>query len=155
MMMSDKMWIEPLHGRPQPIFRQSRHAILLAEDTPLLALGVVQMLQAAGMRVVGPFGSRIGALEAVDKTRLCGAILDWHLTDGTSDAVADRLAAQGIPFVFYTAAPGAVRQLWPGKAVIGKGRLDTLRSAIEDVAGRGCLCPIRAPGRSAVEPFVV
>jgi CheY-like chemotaxis protein len=76
--------------------------ILIAEDEPLVAMDMQDVLEGLGMRVVGTAASLPEALSLVDAGGLDGAFLDVNLRGERIDAVADRLAAAGIPFVFTT-----------------------------------------------------
>lgn len=108
--------------------------VLVAEDNALLALDVVDMLDTLGIEVRGPVSSRIKALAMLDNFRVCAAVLDWNLIDGTADVIARRLDAEGVPFVFYTSEPETVRALWPDRPVIRKpGSVLELLAAIEKI----------------------
>jgi hypothetical protein len=89
--------------------------ILVLEDEPLIALDVEMTLERAGVRVLGPVRDEPGAMRAIDAALpdgaspnsaangpLHGAVLDVHLGSHTCEAVAARLVALGVPFVFYT-----------------------------------------------------
>ena len=48
--------------------------------------------------------------------------------------IAQRLEAEGVPFVFYTSEPDTVRALWPDRPVIRKpGSVLELLAAIEKI----------------------
>ena len=108
--------------------------VLVAEDNALLALDVVDILDTLGVDVLGPVASRIKALAILDKSHASAAVLDWNLADGTADVIAQRLEAEGVPFVFYTSEPDTVRALWPDRPVIRKpGSVLELLAAIEKI----------------------
>lgn len=80
--------------------------ILVVEDQALVALDLQTALEERGAVVVGPC---LGLEEAMSRTMgdepLDGAILDVDLGDENVFALADRLAAWGVPFVFHTGHP--------------------------------------------------
>ena len=75
--------------------------ILLVEDETLIALDISMTLEDEGAAVTGPFATVATALPACDRP-LDAAVLDVDLCGAKSFPIADRLAARGIPFVFYT-----------------------------------------------------
>ncbi|CTQ48654.1 response regulator [Jannaschia donghaensis] len=75
--------------------------ILLVEDEAMLALDLSMSLEDEGAQVTGPFASVDTALPAC-AARLDAAILDVDLCGGKSFPIADRLSADGVPFVFHT-----------------------------------------------------
>jgi len=84
-------------ARPAP-------TVLIAEDEFLLALEIEELVRGAGCRVVGPAAGVAELLALLDRTPCDLALLDVHLRHGEAVyAVADRLRALGIPFVFMTA----------------------------------------------------
>lgn len=100
--------------------RQSKR-LLVVEDDILIALMIQEMLQELG-HVVSASASQLDhALTLAETQQFDGAILDLNLDGASSFAVADMLAANGIPFVF---ASGIERRLLPerfsGVAVVGK-----------------------------------
>ncbi|HUB44858.1 MAG TPA: response regulator [Acetobacteraceae bacterium] len=78
-------------------------SILVIEDTALVADLVVDALQDAGCRVVGP-AARLDQGLALARTTegLAGALLDVNLAGEHCFPIADVLAARGVPFVFLT-----------------------------------------------------
>nr|WP_282438158.1 response regulator [Ensifer adhaerens] len=75
---------------------------MIVEDEFLLAMDLVQALQAAGYEVAGPAPSVRLALETIAGVNPDAAVLDIQLTDGTSFPVARRLVELGLPFIFFT-----------------------------------------------------
>lgn len=77
--------------------------VLVAEDEFLIALDVIDELDAAGFQTMGPF-AEIGRALAFCRSRVpdC-AILDVHLRDGDSYPLADWLAERRVPVVFHSA----------------------------------------------------
>lgn len=76
--------------------------VLILEDEALLALDISQMVEDLGDTVVGPCHKAEAALAACDGERPGFALLDFNLNGHTSEAVADRLMAQDVPFAFVT-----------------------------------------------------
>ena len=78
-------------------------AVLLLEDDPLLSADLAMLLEDFGATVVGPYRTLAEGLASVDGALPAAALLDVELLDGKSFAVADRLRAAGVPFLFYSA----------------------------------------------------
>lgn len=76
--------------------------ILVAEDEYIVARALTTYLQDAGAIVAGPAPSLAHAHHLVDKKNLSCAIVDIHLGGELAFSLADRLAAEQIPFVFYS-----------------------------------------------------
>lgn len=76
--------------------------ILIVEDQMLVAMDLELIIADANGEVVATAGSAREALAALDKVRPDIAILDVNLGDTTSEPVAARLEAEGIPFMFAT-----------------------------------------------------
>lgn len=76
--------------------------ILVLDDEPLIAMMVEDWLMDLGHEIVGPAHSVASALSLLEQSAPDAAILDISLAGETSYAVADVLAARGIPFVFAT-----------------------------------------------------
>lgn len=95
--------------------------VLVVEDEPFVAMDVEASLAAAGCIVVGPAPSIERALALVAGEALDAAVLDVNLGGRSVEAVADALAARGVPFVFAT---GYGREALParhgGAPVLGK-----------------------------------
>jgi DNA-binding NtrC family response regulator len=95
--------------------------VLIVEDESLLSLLLEDMLAELGCQVVGSASSVAEAIEAVGKVDAGAAILDIKLGDQKSFAVAEALAARGIPFVFATGyGDGQVEDPWRGHYVLQK-----------------------------------
>ncbi|KCZ84567.1 response regulator receiver protein [Hyphomonas adhaerens MHS-3] len=77
-------------------------AILLVEDEFLIALDVQMRLQEAGYNVLDPVASVEEAMSVLDKTPVCAAILDMNIRGSTSLPIAQRLQAEGKPFIFLS-----------------------------------------------------
>jgi CheY-like chemotaxis protein len=79
--------------------------LLLVEDQYALAVTLADVAVALGADVVGPVAEVSDALALIERLpELDGAVLDVHLGDQTTYAVADALMARGLPFLFATGA---------------------------------------------------
>lgn len=77
--------------------------LLLVEDQYLLALQLADVLEDAGVQVLGPVACVADALELIDKApEIDAAILDVNLAGEAVFAVADELRARRVPFAFAT-----------------------------------------------------
>lgn len=80
-------------------------SVLVLEDEYFIARQICDLLTAAGGRVIGPFSSVADALAAPYAD--C-AVLDINLHGEMQFQLADRLAGQGVPFVFSSGYDRAV-----------------------------------------------
>lgn len=81
--------------------------VLLVEDEPLIAMMLEDFLEALGQGHAGTADSVATALPLVEAGGIDAAILDVNLRGGEkSFAIADALAARGVPFVFATGGAG-------------------------------------------------
>jgi CheY-like chemotaxis protein len=76
-------------------------SILVVEDNAIIAMDVVQGLQAAGASV-SEARSLSDALRKAECPSLSAAVLDHALNDGDASQVCDRLDQRCIPFVIYS-----------------------------------------------------
>jgi CheY-like chemotaxis protein len=76
--------------------------VLIVEDDPLIALDFEDMILGFGVKKVRASGSVAGALELIADRAPDFALLDVGLVREKSFAVAERLQALKIPFVFVT-----------------------------------------------------
>lgn len=76
--------------------------VLVLEDDYLQASDLRVALEAAGARVLGPFGNADEAAAALAEVRPDCAVLDVNLGDGPSFAVPEALTQQAVPFAFLT-----------------------------------------------------
>jgi DNA-binding response OmpR family regulator len=81
--------------------------IMILEDEVLVSIVIEDLVRDMGASDVLVFADASKALEAIETAKVDLAILDVHLGNGTSFAVADVLAARGVPFMF-SGALGAV-----------------------------------------------
>jgi DNA-binding response OmpR family regulator len=76
-------------------------SILVVEDNPLIAMDVVQGLEAAGASV--SMARTLGdALTIVERPDLSAAVLDHRLNEGDASQICERLDQRNIPFVIYS-----------------------------------------------------
>ena len=76
--------------------------ILVVEDEPLVAIMLEDALQDFGYQVVGPVENLKAAIQIAGSEQLDAAVLDINIDGMISDAVADKLMARGIPFLFVS-----------------------------------------------------
>ncbi|MBR0737307.1 response regulator [Bradyrhizobium liaoningense] len=86
----------PSDGSPCP------SDVLVVEDDPIIAIDFEDRLLAFGARHVRSAGSVMQALDAIEKRAPDFALLDVELIREKSFAIAERLVALNIPFVFVT-----------------------------------------------------
>jgi CheY-like chemotaxis protein len=80
-----------------------KRSILIVEDEPLIAMMLEDFLETLGHDVVGTCDTVEAALARVDAGGFDVAIIDVQLKDGKQVwPVADRLAAEGTPFILAT-----------------------------------------------------
>lgn len=80
--------------------------ILVAEDEPLVAMLLEDVLLDAGASIIGPVATVAEALRLVAAEPLDCAVLDLNLTGETCLAVADALVERGVPFLVATGYGG-------------------------------------------------
>lgn len=80
--------------------------VLVVEDEALIALDVELALEDAGARVLGPAPNEARALALIEAAAADGglhaAVLDVDLGDHSCEGIAERLRADGVPFVLHT-----------------------------------------------------
>lgn len=76
--------------------------ILVVEDDPIIALGLEDTVLGLGIAVVRLAATVATALQMIEDRPPDFALLDVGLAREKSFAVADKLAALGIPFAFVT-----------------------------------------------------
>jgi CheY-like chemotaxis protein len=80
-----------------------QRSILIVEDEPLIAMMLEDFLDSLGHEVVGTCDSVEEAIEKVNQGGFDVAIIDIQLKDGKHVwPVADRLAAEGTPYILAT-----------------------------------------------------
>jgi len=115
--------------------------VLIVEDDPIIAIDFEERLLGFGVKNVRTSGSVARALEAVAERAPDFALLDVGLVREKSFAVAERLIALGIPFVFVTGY-GADSSIPTELA-----RVPRLQKPCSNEAMHAALCDIRlSPG---------
>jgi DNA-binding response OmpR family regulator len=115
----------------------SGHRILVVEDEIIIAMQLEGVLLDAGAEVIGPAMSASEACDLIDTNRITVAILDVRLSMGDSLAVAQRLVADGIPFIFHTGNAERLRASpWPQAPVVRKPAAPEVLTAAVAAAAR-------------------
>ncbi len=83
--------------------------VLIVEDDPIIALDFEDTILALGVKTARTAGSVAAALELIADRAPEFALLDVGLIREKSFAIAERLDALGIPFVFVTGYGADVR----------------------------------------------
>lgn len=76
--------------------------ILVAEDEPLAALEITEILSEAGLQVVGPATTVREAMELGRGAAIVGGVLDVNLKGDLIFPVADLLSSRGAPVLLVT-----------------------------------------------------
>ncbi|MCB8878496.1 response regulator [Acidisoma silvae] len=76
--------------------------VLVAEDDPMLAMRIEDLIQDAGGEVIGPFETVAETAAAVRANTIDIAILDLSLKDGNAYPIADMLDPRAVPFIFLS-----------------------------------------------------
>jgi len=76
--------------------------ILLAEDDYFIVSDMARAFQRMGAKLIGPFATVAGVHEDSERP-IDGAVLDINLRGELALDIADRLASDGVPFLFATA----------------------------------------------------
>jgi CheY-like chemotaxis protein len=87
-------------GGGAPVGSQGR--ILIVEDEPLVGMEIAEALQEAGFAVLGPVSSNADALALLMEQGCDAAVLDVNLGRETSEPLALKFKAEGVPFVTLT-----------------------------------------------------
>jgi DNA-binding response OmpR family regulator len=112
---------------------------LIVEDEPMIALDLKLALAEAGAHVVGIASTIDEALELVATPDLAGAIVDLRLHDRSVREVVQRLAAQKVPFLFYSGHDDTpTARSWPTVPILTKPQVPAaiLRMLAEIIAAR-------------------
>ena len=78
----------------------SGQRLLVVEDDYMIAMDVVEALEACGATIIGPVATVEDALDLIATEKIDGASLDINLGGTRVYPVADALAAQNVPFIF-------------------------------------------------------
>jgi two-component SAPR family response regulator len=110
--------------------------VLVVEDEPLVAVGVVGQLSDAGARVIGPCSTIVRALAALKEHEVDIAIVDYVLTDDKSDDLQAELERKGIPFIVVTGYPRVLVRRDMRQRVLSKPVApDVLAATLRSLAG--------------------
>ena len=104
--------------------------ILIAEDEPLIALGITQAFEDEGASVIRA-RTLNEALLRVEAPDLSAAILDHGLGDGDSFKVCERMKERDIPFVTYSGYDGLVGACRDGVHVAKPASMSTLVATVK------------------------
>ncbi|PIL19055.1 hypothetical protein P775_16565 [Puniceibacterium antarcticum] len=86
--------------RAEPLTRKSEEVgVLIVDDDALLTRSISEMLEEAGLAMIGPTGNVEDALALIAHARPSFAILDVKRGTETSEPVALELQKQGVPFL--------------------------------------------------------
>jgi PAS domain S-box-containing protein len=131
----------PASASPSAAAPDSRGRILIVEDEPLVGMELADALESAGFSVLGPAASNEDALALIVKHGCDGAVLDVNLGRETSEPLAHKLAAEGIPFVTLT---GYAPDQLPAPFLSSPRLTKPVRTEILVVELAGCLARSRA-----------
>jgi CheY-like chemotaxis protein len=113
--------------------------VLIVEDDPIIALDFEDTILGFGIKTVRTAGNVASALDLIAQRAPDFALLDVGLTREKSFAIAERLEALAIPFVFITGYGADVRL---PKAFADRPRLpkpystDALKALLRSRAGK-------------------
>ena len=91
-----------MHGSRETFREFAEKVILVVKDEMLLAMDLAARLEEMGATVLGPASDVRTALTLIANRSIDAALLDINLQAETSYPIADRLIAEGVPFVFVT-----------------------------------------------------
>jgi PAS domain S-box-containing protein len=94
--------VEHAEPRERPAHSSTRGRILVVEDEPLVGMEIADALTEAGFTVLGPVSSNADALALVAVSGCDGAVLDVNLGRETSEPLAIKFRAEGVPFITLT-----------------------------------------------------
>ncbi|MCW3836266.1 response regulator [Sphingomonas canadensis] len=98
----------------------ARRRILVVEDEPVVAMCLEDLLESLGYEPVGPASRLAEGLELARTEALDAAILDINLGGERSTAVAETLAARGVPFAFASGYGSPPEGMGDRSRLIGK-----------------------------------
>lgn len=79
-----------------------RGRILIVEDEPLVGMEIAEALSEAGFAILGPVSSNAEALALMAENGFDAAVLDVNLGRETSEPLAVKFNAEGVPFITLT-----------------------------------------------------
>lgn len=114
-------------AQPGPVAKDTKRGdlagkrVLVVEDEPLVALDIMEVLDAVGIKGIGPIGSVEEAQRLIETERLDTALVDANLRGRPVDAIAAALTRRGVPFAFVTGYDrNALPQAFRGTAMLAK-----------------------------------
>jgi DNA-binding response OmpR family regulator len=115
--------------------------VLLVEDEALIALALMDDLEAAGYDVAGPFHRCRDTFEWLKNAKPDVAIIDIHLRDGSSTGLAQALRERDVPFIVFSGekrdariAEGFEGARWLGKPASSREVLQTVGDLLTGLA---------------------
>lgn len=110
--------------------------VLVAEDEPLVAVGVVKQLTEAGATVVGPCSTTGRAIAALHENDIDVAIVDFMLADDNTEGLQAALEDKGVPFIVVTGYPRVLVRRDQSQPVLSKPvSPETLATTLRSLAG--------------------
>lgn len=105
--ISEAEAVRQLDRAKTDLMQQSRTAVLVIEDEPIIAFDIAGIVTEMGHRVVGTAATRSEAVAAARAKRPGLVLADIQLDDGSTgiDAVREILDAVDVPVIFVTAFP--------------------------------------------------
>ena len=101
-----------------------------------MALDIEDMICASQGEVVCSPNTLAKAMRLADTPGISLAVLDFRRGRDNSLPVAAKLAACGVPFLFYTAHDSTeIFKGWPGALIVRKAASSRLIGALETLAG--------------------
>jgi CheY-like chemotaxis protein len=119
---------------------QDRRSVLVVEDDDMLGQAIGLCVEEAGYEVAGVAQSVDDALTTLSDRPVHAALLDVNLRGELVFAVADALAARGVPFVFVTGQPASsIPETHRHRPLVPKPYYDAaLCAALASVLGSRC-----------------
>ncbi|TKW77288.1 MAG: response regulator [Bradyrhizobium icense] len=124
----------------EPVTPLLPHDVLIVEDDAIIALDFEDTLLGFGVKTVRTAGNVARAMQLIDDRAPDFALLDVGLAGSKSFAVAERLHAMQIPFVFITGYSGeiGIPRVLKGTPTLPKPcTSDLLLAALRQRARRG------------------
>ena len=134
----------PQFAKALAVDEPPRGRILIVEDEVPVALEMQKVLRDAGYRIVGPAGSQSEVERLVRRGSLDAAVIDADSYRSAPFAVADWLAAEGVPFAFLVSdasrvppeyAFGHAHRPQIGKPWSAEALLETVEQMVEGRPG--------------------
>ena len=107
-------------------------SVLVVEDDPIIAMDILQGLEAAGASV-SKARTLCDALIKVECPDLSAAVLDHALNDGDASQICERLDQRKIPFVIYSGYDYVEGPCSEGEHVRKPVRPEVLITAVVDL----------------------